>query len=230
MNSENSKTTGPHRLLLNLTDKINLKRSNKYVALSNLSIYYTWKNMKKSYKNNKFKIRAPTWNEELELPDGSCSVSDVQDYFEYILKKYETANDNPSIRIYVNKIENRITFKIKTGYYLELLTPEMMKLLGSTKSKITKNENGENVPHLEITEVVLIHCNIVNNDYHQDSRALYTFVPNKSFSQLLNISPKNFIFLKTFNSEFSYIEVWFTDQNSKPLEIEHKINITLVVN
>ena len=105
-----------------------------------------------------------------------------------------------------------------------------MKLLGSTKSKITKDENSENVPHLEITEVVLIHCNIVNNDYQQDSRVLYTFVPNKSFGQLLDISPKNFIFLKTFDSEFSYIEVWFTDQNSKPLEIEDKINITLVIN
>ena len=93
-----------------------------------------------------------------------------------------------------------------------------------------ENENGENVPHLEITEVVLIHCNIVNNDYQQDSRVLYTFVPNKSFGQLLDISPKNFIFLKTFDSEFSYIEVWFTDQNSKPLEIEDKINITLVIN
>ena len=78
--------------------------------------------------------------------------------------------------------------------------------------------------------IVLIHCNIVNNNYQQDSRVLYTFVPNKSFGQLLDISPKNFIFLKTFDSEFSYIEVWFTDQNSKPLEIEDKINITLVIN
>ena len=139
-------------------------------------------------------------------------------------------NNNPSIRIYVNKIENRIKFKIKTGYYLELLTPETMKLLGSTKSKITKDENSENVPHLEITEVVLVHCNIVNNDYQQDSRVLYTFVPNKLFGQLLVISPKNSIFLKTFISEFSYIEIWFTDQNSKPLVIEGKINITLVIN
>ena len=132
--------------------------------------------------------------------------------------------------IYVNKIENRITFKIKTGYYLELLIPETMELLGSTKIKITKDENGENVPHLEITEVVLIHCNIINNDYQEDSRVLYTFVPNKLFGQLLDISPKSFIYLKTFNSEFSYIEVWFTDQNSKPLEIEDKIKITLVIN
>ena len=132
--------------------------------------------------------------------------------------------------IYKNKIENRITFKRKTGYYLELLTPETIKLLGSTKSKITRDKNGENVPHLEITEVILVHCNIVNNDYQQDLRVLYTFVPNKSFGRLLNISPKNFIFLKTFNPEISYIELWFTVQNSKPLEIKDKINTTLVIN
>ena len=184
MNSENSKTSDPHRLLLNLTNKINLKRSNKYVALSKLSIYYTWKNFKKSYKKNQLKVSAPTWNEEFELPDGSYSVSDIQDYFEYIIKKHETVTDNPSIRIYINKIENRITFKINTGYYLKLLTPETMKLLGSTKSKISKDKNSENVPRLEITEVVLIHCNIANNDYQQDSRVLYTFVPNKSSGQL----------------------------------------------
>ena len=101
--------------------------------------------------------------------------------------------------------------KIKTGYYLELLTPKAMQLLGSTKSKITKDDNGENVPHLEITKVILVHCNIVSNDYQQDLRVLYTFVLNNSFGQLLDISPKNFIFLKTFDSEFSYIKVWFTD-------------------
>ena len=99
----NSKTFDPHRLLLNLLDKINLKRSDKYVALWNLSIYYTWKNMKKSYKNNKRKISAPTWNEEFELPDGSYSVADIQDYFQYILKRHGQNTDNPSIRIYVNK-------------------------------------------------------------------------------------------------------------------------------
>ena len=104
---------------------------------------------------------------------------------------------------------------------------ETMKLLRSSKSKVTKDENGKNELHSKITAILLIHCDIVNNDY----RVFYTFVPNKSFtSQLLNISPKNFIFLKIFNSEFSYIKVCFTDQNSKPLEIEDKINITLVIN
>ena len=137
---------------------------------------------------------------------------------------------NPSIRIYINKIERRITFKTKSGYYLEVLIPETMQLLGSTKSKIAKDENSENLSYLEITEVVLIHCNVDNNSYQQNARVLYAFVPNKSFGQLLKISPKNFIFLKTFESELSYIEVWFTDQNSNPLEIEDKINITLVIN
>ena len=92
------------------------------------------------------------------------------------LKKHETVTDNPSIMIYLNKIENRIMFKIKTGYYLELSTPETMKLLGSTKSKINNDKNVENVPHLEITEVVLVHCNIVNNNYQQDARVLYTLL------------------------------------------------------
>ena len=126
-------------------------------------------------------------------------------------------------------MKNRITFKIKTGYYFELLTPETMKLLGRTENKITKDKNGENVPHLEITEVVLVHCNIVNNDYQQDSRVLYTFVPNKPFGNLLEIAPTNFIPLKTFNSEPQTIEVWFTDQNSQPLEIVARINLTLAI-
>ena len=127
-------------------------------------------------------------------------------------------------------MQNRIIYKIKTGYYLELLTPELVKLLTSTKNKIAKDKNDENVPHLEVTEVALVHCNIVNNNYHQDSRVLYVFVPNKSFAQLLDISPKNVMFLKTSDLEFSYIDLWFTDQTSKPLEIEDKINITLVIN
>ena len=115
MNSENSKTSDPHRLLLNLTEKIDLRRKDKYIALSNLSIYFTCKNIKKSYKNKKFKISAPTWNEEFKLPDGSYSISDIQDYFEYTLKKHEEKH-NPLIRICINKIGNRITFKVKTGY------------------------------------------------------------------------------------------------------------------
>ena len=104
-------------------------------------------------------------------------MSSYQDYFEYIIKKHKAVTDNPPIRIYVNKIENKITFKIKTGYYLQFLTPETMAVLRITKNKITKNESGENVPHLETIEAVLFHCNIVNNDCQQDSRVFYLFVP-----------------------------------------------------
>ena len=132
--------------------------------------------------------------------------------------------DNSPIRTYVNKTEDKIVFKIKTGHYLAILTPETMKSIESTKSKINKDENGENVSHLEDVEIVLVLCNISKNDYQQGSKLLYTLVPNKSYSL------KNFIFLRTFNSEFPYIEVWFTAQNSKMLEIEDKISITLVIN
>ena len=229
MNSENSKMSKPHVLILKLTNKLDLRIGEKIIALSNLSIYYTWKNIKSSYNNNKFKISAPKWNDEFELPDGSYSVSDIQDYFEFILKKHGENTDNPSVHIYVNKIENRVAFRIKDGYSLELSAPETMKLLGITKNKITKDKNGENVLHLEITEVVLVHCDIINNDYQQDSRVLYTFVPNKSFGSLLEISPTNHIFLKMLNSEYDEIKVWFTDQNSKPLEIEGRINLTMVI-
>ena len=229
MNSENSKTSEYHVLALKLTDKLDLRRGQKTVALSNLSIYYPWKKIKSSYNNNKFKVSAPTWSEEFEISDGSYSVSHIQDYFGYILKKRSESVDNPSIRMYINRIENRITFKIKNGYYLELLTPETMKLLESTESKITKNKNGQNVPHLEVVELVLVYCKLANNDYQQDFRTLYTFVRNKTFGSLLEISPTNQVFLKTFNSEFHEVKIWFTDQASKPLELEDKINITLII-
>ena len=167
MNSENSRISEYHVLVLKLTDKLDL-RGQKSSAFSNLSIYYTWKNIKSSYNNSKFKISTPTWSDEYELPDGSYSISDIQYYFEYILKKHSESVDNPSIRIYVNKIENRITFQIENGSYLEFVTPETMKLLVSTESKIYKDKNGENVLHLEVVELVLVYSNLVNNNYQQD--------------------------------------------------------------
>ena len=120
MNNENSKTNKPHRYKFDLTNKLNLKNPNKNMALANLSIYYTWKNIKSEYNSNKFKISAPAWNDTFDLPDGSYSIADIQDYFEFISKKRETLTDNPPVQIYPNKIKNRIVFKIKTGYKLEL--------------------------------------------------------------------------------------------------------------
>ena len=166
MKSKNSKTSKPNVLILKFTDKSDLRRGENRIALSNLSIYYnTWKNIESSYNNNEFKILAPTWNGKFELPDGSYSVSNIQDYFEYVLEKHGENINKPSVQIFVNKIKIRITFKIKNGHSLELLTPETMILLGSIEYKITKDKNGENVLHLEIAEVVLVHCNIVNNYY-----------------------------------------------------------------
>ena len=151
MNSEKSQTFEPHILILKLIEKLDLRWGENIMALSNLSIYYTWKNIKSSYNNNKFKISAPTRNYISLLSHGSYSVSNVQDCFEYILKKHGENIDKPSVMIYINKIENRITLNIKNGYSLELLTPEAVKLLRSTENKIIKDKSSENVPHLEIT-------------------------------------------------------------------------------
>ena len=119
INTENSKTNECHRFRLTLAEKLNLKDPNKNMAGANLSISYTWKNIKSTYKNNKFKISTPTWNDEFDMLDGSYSVSDIQDYFEYIIKKHETISNNPLVQMYVNKIKNNIVFKIKAGYKLE---------------------------------------------------------------------------------------------------------------
>ena len=149
MNTENNKTSESQRLKLDLTDKLNLKNPNKNMALASLSIYYTWKNIKSEYSNNKFKISVPTWNNTFDLPDSSYSIADNQDYFEFIIRKQETLTKNPPVQIYPNKIKNRIVFKIKTGYKLELLSPETMILLGSTKKDVDADTNSKNVPKLE---------------------------------------------------------------------------------
>ena len=148
MNSKNSKTSEPHRFRLDLTDKLDLKDPKKNMALANLSIYYTWKNIKSEYNNNKFKISAPTWNDTFDLPDGSYSIVHIQDYFEFIIIKPETLTENPPVQIYPNKFKNRIVFKIKTGCKLEMLTLEAMKFLGSGKKDGDKDKDGENMPKL----------------------------------------------------------------------------------
>ena len=230
MNSKNSKTNEPNRFKYDLIDKLDLKNPNKNMALGNLSIYYTWKNVKSTYNNNKFKISAPTWNEIFDLPDGSYNISETQDYIEYIIKKHETISENAPILIYANTINNRIVFKIRSRYKLELLSKETMKLLGSTKYFIDSDKNSENVPRLENAEIFLVHCNLVNNSYQQASRVLFTFVTTKQYGQLISISPHSLVFLKTMNTDFSEIEVWFTDQNNNALEIEDNVNISLIIN
>ena len=150
MNSENSKTSKPRVFTLKLTNKLDLTIGEKVIALANFSIYYTCKNIKSSYNNNKFRISAPAWNDEFELPDGSYSISDIQDYFEYILKKHGEDIDKSPVWIYANKTKNRFKFKIKNGYSLELLTPETMELLGSTKKKELKTKMVKMYPILKL--------------------------------------------------------------------------------
>ena len=137
--------------------------------------------------------------------------------------------ENPPVQIYPNKIKNRIVFKIKTGYKLELLTPKTMRLLGSTKKDVDAGKNSENVPKLEFVEVVLVYCNLVKNDYQHTSKVLLSFVPNKQFGQLINISPHSLTMMNIVNTEFSFVEVWFTDQTNKALEIEDIVNLTLII-
>ena len=137
--------------------------------------------------------------------------------------------ENPPVQIYPNKIKKRIVFKIKTGYKFKLPTPETMKLSGSANKDVDKNKDGENLPKLESAEVVLVHCNLVKNDYQHTSKVLFSFVPNKQFGQLINISPHSLTMMNTVNTEFSFVEVWFTDQASKALEIEGNVNLTLII-
>ena len=185
------------------------------MALGNLIIYYTWKNINSEYSNNKFKISAPTWNDTFDLLDGSYSIVDIQDYFKFVTKKHETLTENPPVQICPNKIKNRIVFKKKIGYKLELLTPETMKLLGSTKKDVYKDKNGKIVPKLESVEVVLVHCNLVENDYQHTSKVLF-----KEFGQLISISPYSLTMMTTVNTKFFSVEVWFTDQVIKHSELK----------
>ena len=187
MNTENSKTSEPHKFKLDLTDKRNLKNPNKNMALANLSIYYTQKHIKSEYNNNKFKISALTWNDTFDLPDLSYSIDDIQDYFEFIIKTHETLTENIPVQIYPNKIKSRIVFKIKTGSKLELLPLEAMQLLGNTKKDVGKDKDGEVVSKLESVEADLVHCNLVKNDYQHTLKVLFSFVWNKQFGQLINI-------------------------------------------
>ena len=198
INTENGKTNEPHRFRLYFTDKLDLRRS-KTIALANLSIYYTWENINFKYNNDKFKISRPTWSETLDLPDGSYEISDIQDYFLKMIQnhepKIETNKESP-ILIYPNGVKNTISFKIKTGYKLKLLTSQAEKLLGDGPI-IDKDKVSKNVSQLDRVEYVLLHCNIVQIDYLQNSKLLYEFVPDKTFGKLISVKPPVFIQCKT---------------------------------
>ena len=193
MNTENSKTSEPHKFRLTSADKINLKDPNKNMAIANLSIYYTWKNIKPAYNNNQFKISAPTWNNEFDLPDGSYSVPDIQDNFKHIIENNETIGDNPPVQIYVNKIKNRIIFKTKTGYKLELLSPETMKLLRRTNLlliKIKMKKMCQNQNLLYLFQYIVIQSIAIINKHLK-----YYLLLCQIFSQLITIAPHSLTML-----------------------------------
>ena len=230
MSSENSKTNEKHRFRLYFTDKLDLRRD-KTIALGNLSIYYIWENINSKYNNNEFKISGPTWSETFDLPDGSYETPNIQAYFLKIIQKHEPTikdNENSPVLIYPDGTKNRLNFKIKKGYKLELLTKETEKLL-SDGPIIDKDKNSKNVSQLHQVEYVLLHCNIASNDYLQTSKLLFEFVPDKSFGQLISVKPPVFIQCKTSDSIFDYIEIWFTDENNNSLQTEDKVSVTLII-
>ena len=230
MSTESSKTSDPNIFKLYFTDKIDL-RGNKKITLSDLSIHYTWYNIKEQYNNNKFRLSGPTWSEDVSIPDGSYEISQIQNYFlDKVIKKPESnikSNEQSPILIYANRILNRVTFRIKAGYELELLTNETMRLLGDGPI-IDTTKNSENVPKLEIVRNVLVFCNLVENGYLQDSKLLF-FVPNSRFRNLLSITPQVLKYCDTVDSIFDYIEISFADQNSRPLEIDDDITVTIII-
>ena len=231
MSTENSKTNDLNRFRLYFTDKIDL-RGNKKIELSDLSIHYTWHNIKEQYNNNKFRLAGPTWSKDVTIPDGSYKISQIQTYFlDEVIKKHESdvkSNEQSPILIYANRILNRVTFRIKTGYKLELLTNEAMRLLG-VGPIIDTTKNGENVPKLEIVRNVLVFCNLVQNVYLQDSKLLFSFVSNSRFGSLLFITPQVLKYCDTVDSIFDYIEISFTDRNSRPLQIDDDITVSIII-
>ena len=177
-------------------------------------------------------MSGPTWSEDVTIPDGSYEISQIQNYFlDEVIKKHESnvkSNEQSPILIYANRILNRLTFRIKTRYKLELLTNETMRLLGDGPI-IGTTKNGENVPKLEIVRNVLIFCKLVENVYLQDSKLLFSFVPNSRFGSLLSITPQVLRYCDTADSIFDYIEISFADQNRRPLEIDYDITVTIII-
>ena len=159
INSKNNKTSEPHIFRPDLSGKIGLKQPKKNMALVNLSVYCTWKNIKSEYNNNKFKISALTWNDTFDLPEGPYSISDIQDYFEIIIKKHETLTENSPIKIYQNKIKNRSFFKNRLQ--IRIVNPWNNEIVRKHKKDVDKDKDGKNVQKLESVEVVLVHCNLV---------------------------------------------------------------------
>ena len=177
-------------------------------------------------------MSGPTWSEDVTIPDGSYEISQIQIYFlDEVIKNNESivkSNEQSAILIYANRILNRVTFRIKTGYKLELLSKETVRLL-EDEPIIDTTKNGESVPRQEIVRNVLDVCNLVENVYLQDSKLLFSFVPNSRFGSLLSITPEVLKYCVTVDSIFDYIEISFEDQNCRPLEVDDDITVMIII-
>ena len=178
--------------------------------MSDLSIHYTWHNIKEQCNNNKFRLSGTIWSKDVTLPHGSYEIYQIQNYFlDEVIKKHESnvkSNEQSPILIYANRILNRVSFGIKKGHKLELLINETMRLLGDGPI-IDTTKNGENVAKLEIVRNVLVFCNLVENVFLQDSKLLFPFVPKSRFGSLLSITPQVLKYCDTVDSIFDYIEI-----------------------
>ena len=177
-------------------------------------------------------MSGPAWSEDVTIPDSSYEISQMQNYFlDEVVKKHASnvkSNEQSPILIYANRMLNRVSFRIKTGYKLELLTNETMRLLGDGPI-IDTTKNSENVPKLEIVRNVLVFCNLVENVYVQDRKLLFSFVPNSRFGSLLSITPQVLKYCDTVDSIFDCIEISFAHQNGRPLEIDDDITVTIII-
>ena len=188
--------------------------------------------MREVYNNNKFRLSGPTWSKDVTLPDGSYEIYQIQNYFLHeVIKKHESdvkSNEQLPILIFANRILNRVAFRIKTGYKLELLTNETMRLLGDGPI-IDTTKNGENVPKLENVRNILVFCNLVENTYLQESKLLFSFVPNSKFGNLLSVTPQVLKYFGTVDSILDYIEISFTDQNGRLLQTDNDITVSIII-
>ena len=227
LRTENSKTSQSNVYRLNLTNKIQLH--DKVVALTSMTCYYNWNNITKSQNNNKYKIfpsnKVPI---EVIIRDGSYTIEPLSNYFEFILEKNNL--DKEATKIIPNRTINRINIRIKQNYAFEVQSEETRKFLGVDRVRFTAGTStGLYVPHVETVDNVLVHCNLVYNDYQLDSELLYSFTPNASPGSLLHIHPNEFIYCQCKDTNFAYIEIRLTDQDFRPLTIEDNVTFTLVI-
>ena len=233
LNTANAGTTEDHKLRLSLTSDLHL--NNNLVSLSHCSIYYNWKNFKKEYGNTQFTIHhlPSTTIIVVDLPDGSYSVRDINNYIHHIMKLagYENADGTYDINVYANPVYNRVTISVSNVFQFSMTDP-FARMLGfdTTQTQITNAEvNGNLVPQIEVVDTVLIHCNLVDNRVTHDSSILFAFVPNDSFGNLLSITPNYPQNRFCRNASFSYVEVYFTDQDGKALHVEDRILVELQI-